>query len=484
MFGLKKLFTRVKEIPSLQLSASDDNVEQLFSPTISDQTRKEYNAQRPIGSRNTACSAPLKNMYFTRTGAVHACCHNRDYVLGTYPQDTIQKIWHGEKAKELRNRMACYNMSAGCQICQNDLERGSFSEVKASHFDMLPEAGPLPIMMEFELDITCNLECTMCSGEFSSLIRKNREDRLPHQTPYDAEFVTQLKPFLTNLKEARFSGGEPFLIPIYFPIWKALSEANPDCLISVQTNGTVLNNKVKETLAQGRFEIGVSLDSLTKETFEAIRKGVRFETVMENVNYFSEYCATTSTPFRLSMCVMRNNWHEMPNYVNHCNSLGAYASFHRVSTPLDQSLWNLGSVELFQIHTQLAQAGTVPAETQVAKDNLRHYQTYIGLILEWAEAQQQREIDAISWEKLDTEEAVSLFKSVICDGVKDSTDPFKAQIPEILDDLFNQLPSNNVRQAVLELKNQNRGVIIQRLRLKTIEEMVKELKSIYPSLFK
>jgi sulfatase maturation enzyme AslB (radical SAM superfamily) len=162
--------------------------------------------------------------------------------------------------------------------------------VKANHFDTLPFNKDFPTMMEFEIDITCNLECTMCSGDYSNLIRKNKEHRPPLVMKYDMEFVEQLTPYFKHLHEARFSGGEPFLIDLYYEMWNRIAEYNPHCLISIQSNGTILNNRVKNTLTKGKFEIGISLDSLQKEVFESIRINAKFDTVISNIEYFGAYC--------------------------------------------------------------------------------------------------------------------------------------------------------------------------------------------------
>ncbi|MBL4587615.1 MAG: SPASM domain-containing protein, partial [Flavobacteriales bacterium] len=306
--------------------------------TITDVQKADYNRQRPKKDAETLCYAPYANLYFGRQGTVHCCCNNRDYVVGEYPKDSIDEIWNGSRINKLREYLVNYNLSLNCDYCQDDFNRCGYSQVPAQHFDRLELNNDRPSMMEFELDTICNLECQMCTGELSTAIRKNRDHLPPIKSHYDGAFVEQIKPYLPHLKETRFSGGEPFLIPIYYQIWEELTKVNPECLISVQTNGTVLNNKVKAQMEKGRFEIGVSLDSLVKETFEDIRKNAKFETVMENVAYFSEYCKRKGTGFRLSICVMRNNWKDLPEYINMCNRLNAYACFHKVFNPKELSL--------------------------------------------------------------------------------------------------------------------------------------------------
>ena len=88
----------------------------------------------------------------------------------------------------------------------------------------------------------------MCDGWSSSLLLK-KKCRLPQfPNPYDDDFITQLEEFIPHLEQAFFVGGEPFMIEIYFKIWEKIVETNPSCMISVQTNGTILNQKVKALL--------------------------------------------------------------------------------------------------------------------------------------------------------------------------------------------------------------------------------------------
>ncbi len=181
--------------------------------------------------------------------------------------------------------MRTYRLGEGCKICSADIDMGAFQEVRAKHFDTLPRHRTHPTMMEFLLTNICNLECVMCQGEFSSLIRQNREKLPPIAEVYDDAFIEQLREFIPHLHEARFSGsGEAFLIEANYKIWEMIIALNPKCKTMVQTNGTVCNSRVKDILSRGNFQIGVSLDSLNKEVFEAIRPRAKFERVMEETH--------------------------------------------------------------------------------------------------------------------------------------------------------------------------------------------------------
>lgn len=456
---------------------TSDSLKKYVDPSINSTLTKEqvseYNQQRKNEEYlETTCMAPFTNMYFSRYGEVFVCCHNRNQAIGKYPNQSIREIWDGDKSEEIRRYVKNSNLSLGCQICQLDIDRKLYAEVKANNFDQLPFNSHFPTMMEFELDITCNLECTMCSGEFSSSIRKNREHKSPFKPIYDDKFIDQLVEFIPYLHETRFSGGEPFLIPIYIDIWERMVEINPSCLISVQTNGTVLNSRIKNILKKGRFEIGVSLDSMDKKTFESIRINSKFETVKQNINYFSDYCKRKETPFRLSMCVMKNNWKEMPEYLKLCDGYDAYVSFHKVSQPVDLGIRYLDSNELSDIYIYLKNYQFDSSfTTPKSKQNLKHYYSYVEQIRIWKEKQ------LINEQKLclDKEGLQQYLYTTIRNCVKNENE----ELIQKLDALINSYAGSSKGNLIKELVKVDALIIIQRLQFYSIQQLKDEIESLY-----
>jgi radical SAM protein with 4Fe4S-binding SPASM domain len=220
------LLHRLKDITSSLLSPA----ETIPAEALAKYPLREYNAARH-GKRHTAlCYAPATNMYFSQTGEVGVCCHNMEFSVGRYPAQTLKEIWNSDAAKAMREDMRQYKLGKGCEICEADLLNKSFEEVRARHFDHIPRRADYPTQMEFLLTNTCNLECVMCKGEFSSSIRQNREKLPPIKNVYDDAFLEQLKEFIPYLHETRFSGsGEAFLIDVNYKIWELIIALNPKC---------------------------------------------------------------------------------------------------------------------------------------------------------------------------------------------------------------------------------------------------------------
>jgi radical SAM protein with 4Fe4S-binding SPASM domain len=359
-----------------------------------------YNSSRTTKNPSSLCYAPSVNMYFSQDGTVHLCCHNMKYVIGKYPDQSILEIWNSEAAKKVRKDMEEYKLYEGCNICKSDIEMGAFGEVRARHFDSIPRHPFYPTMMEFLLTNTCNLECIMCKGEFSSLIRQNREKLPPLPKPYNDTFIEQLREFIPYLHETRFSGsGEAFLIEDNYKIWEMIIDMNPNCVIMVQTNGMVLNSRIKDLLKRGKFQIGVSLDSLKKDIFETIRPHAKLERVMENIQYFSEYAMTKKIKFSIALCVMRQNWQELPDFIKFANSLSATATFHKVFHPLEYSLKSLSRNKLSETINYL-EGFSFDTNNTLQKQNEKHYQYILDSLRYWHQEAAKNLFEDLSDEQL------------------------------------------------------------------------------------
>lgn len=195
-----------------------------------------------------------------------------------------------------------------------------------------------PKVFEFEISNLCNLECIMCNGYFSSAIRKNREKLPKLHSPYDDNFVEQLKPFLPHLTDAKFLGGEPFLIDLYYKIWDELIDNKYKARVHITTNGTVLTPKAKKYLEKMDASITVSVDSLEKENLEKIRKNTHYESFMENINWLFEYCKQKQTYILFSVCPMKSNAHELANIIRFCLKKNIRIHFNTVWYPEFESL--------------------------------------------------------------------------------------------------------------------------------------------------
>jgi len=347
---------------------------------LPDSVVKGFNKRRLLGPQKLLCYAPFKMIYFAFNGEVIACCHNRRHIIGRYPAQRIEEIWNGESFNILRGYIQHNDLSYGCDVCKNALLAGNYEGAKNGLYDRYP-VRPYPQIMEFELDNRCNLECVICNDIFSSSI-DTKDLKTVSKVAYDDEFVKQLEPFIPKLKEAKFYGGEPFLINIYYNIWEKMLALNPHIEIVVQTNGTVLNERIKKLLERGRFNINISIDSLNKENFETIRKNASFENTIKNVDFFKNYCLRKGTHIGIIPTPNRLNWQDIPGLTNWASAMGAGIYYNTLITPLELALWNLPPEKLEAIHSELASKEII-RNNSVAKKNAQGYNDFLNQVKAW-----------------------------------------------------------------------------------------------------
>ncbi len=182
-----------------------------------------------------------------------------------------------------------------------------------------PSRTPLsrPQVVQFEVSSKCNLRCPSCSltreitpgrnmnlEEFTALL-----DRLP------------FKPGSVSLNGI----GEALVNPNIFRIIDRLKERSISC--SFYTNGTLLTERVrKEILGRDNIGfVGISCDGASKEVFERLRFGAKFEEWIENVQAFVEAAkARRPNPIQLTMStvVSRDNQHEIGQILDLAAQLG------------------------------------------------------------------------------------------------------------------------------------------------------------------
>lgn len=341
-----------------------------------------YNRTRGLQHPRSLCYAPETTLNFFSDGRATACCAGRTFPLGSYPSQSVSEIWEGPRARTLRAAVRRNDLSKGCETCHANLMAGNHHGVLARNFDnVVKYAGHVPgrtklRILELEISNACNLECTMCNGYNSSAIRKHRDQLPPLPMLYDAAFLEQLREFLPDLYEARFLGGEPFLIPMYYDVWDALLELNPTIQTVITTNGTVMNRRVRHVLEHLKPGIVVSCDSVDPATYEAIRVNARLDQVLANIEVFRRHARESGAHFGIAVCPMPQNWRTIGGVVQYCNDREIPLCFNTVTHPESASLGALPVAEIAEVHdvlaTDLAHRSIGPL-TGVVADNLNAY---------------------------------------------------------------------------------------------------------------
>jgi MoaA/NifB/PqqE/SkfB family radical SAM enzyme len=358
--------------------------------SVSQKKMKEFNKVRFHGPKRLACYNPFVNLYFNSRGQAVVCCRNQDTVLGTYPQNTIKEIWYSKIAEKLREHLSNNDFSMGCSYCRHQFETSRFFGLPSMHADFYASTKvKYPKIIELELSNTCNLQCIMCSGIVSSTIRKYREKLPPLENHYDEKFVEQLREFLPHAKEIKFYGGEPFLIDTYYNIWDELLKIKSKAKLHVVTNGTVLNDKIRNYLKKLNFTITVSFDALNKELFESIRVGANFDKVKSNIEEYNILLGGRG--LSLSITPMKSNCHEVPKVIDYCNTLNATVNLSFVENPAEMALWTMCSKDLKELEIYYRSYKFKPHKEVNAEYNKTAFNQFVEQIATYQKTNQKLE---------------------------------------------------------------------------------------------
>ncbi|MGB6058697.1 MAG: radical SAM protein [Microthrixaceae bacterium] len=306
---------------------------------------------QPTGGPSV-CNAPSASLYLDQRGDVRACCQNAGFPLGNITQNSLREIWDGEKSRRLRSAVDAGDLSLGCNFCRWQTEEGSADAVFARTFDHLGHGGTdpqWPQQLELSLSNACNLQCVMCNGEWSSSIRAHREKLPPLPVVYDDRFFDDLAEFLPHLKVVKFLGGEPFLGSESLRVMEMLAELGTDIPVHITTNGTQWSPRIQRILDKLRVYAVVSMDGVTKQTYESIRVGSSLDTVVANIDNFIEYSRTRGTSFSLSHCLMPANWSEFTDFLLFAEERGCTVWVNTVTEPYSMSLYHLRPKELREV---------------------------------------------------------------------------------------------------------------------------------------
>ncbi len=170
----------------------------------------------------------------------------------------------------------------------------------------------LPMRLEIVITARCNLRCEMCFD-----YRKSSED-MP--TGLYREVAKEL---FSKASIVSLIGGEPMLHPEFNDIVETASDYG--CNLQMTTNGTLLNSMQVPLILRNFERITISFDGGDKETFERIRKGARFQSVLENVERLIRGRDEEGSRLivELAFCASKDNIRQLPLVLDLSGAIGA-----------------------------------------------------------------------------------------------------------------------------------------------------------------
>lgn len=269
-------------------------------------------------------------------------------------------------------------MSNKCRDCDHQLNNKNYTSTLLHGYNHVPvNANGMPSIIDIELSNRCNLQCVMCDGNHSSMYRKNISKQPPLLSPYDSQFLEQLKDFIPHVHEMRFQGGEPLMDPLHYEIMDLVIQMNPKVSFSITTNCTIYTERFENILRTLNIKLFLSIDAAEKAVYENIRRNANFETTMHNFKRYVKLSREVGFKLHVSVCPMTINWEQMPLMLELCNENEVFIWYHTLFKPEELSLANLAPSILDSIYKTLAAHPVNPSTSPIVERNNMLYQNFL-----------------------------------------------------------------------------------------------------------
>lgn len=189
-----------------------------------------------------------------------------------------------------------------------------FGKILYHKFHFVPRCPPIVIV---ELASLCNLNCIMCEYPFMKRKKMIMDLNLAKKVIKECADFGVPRVILSRL-------GEPLLHP---KIGEIISFAKGCGIrnVSMVCNGMLLSeDKARELIESGLDLITFSVDASNKTTFERIRPGSNFDTVIGNIEKFIKIRNDLSREkpwVEINSCLMRENLEDVPLIIEKWRSI-------------------------------------------------------------------------------------------------------------------------------------------------------------------
>lgn len=167
-----------------------------------------------------------------------------------------------------------------------------------------------PRRLTVTLSNRCNLFCIMCLTRY---VRWEIPGRV-------LEEIYALFPYL---EKVMWQGGEVFALDFFEDILLRGFQS-PNLRHSIVTNAQLISEKMATELVQNNVELTVSVDGVTPEVYEYIRRGASFERLLQNLNLISrlrqKYRA--NMVMNLNVAIMKSNYQQLEGFVDFAKRYG------------------------------------------------------------------------------------------------------------------------------------------------------------------
>ena len=253
----------------------------------------------------SVCARPFDTVLIDKRGSCYACeCQSwLPQSIGNLQINTLDEIL----VSKMRDEMQSSVSDGTFRYCNDKM----CSYLKAS---AVLHGQPERIQhLRLAIDDSCNLRCPSCR---KSMVFHKEGSAYNLGIRLADKINDWLHTYEHPIQVHIGSDGDPFASHVY----RHFMEQTPlrdNIEYSILTNGLMFkefHDRVPYVIGNLR-DLGVSIDGATKDTYENLRLGGRWDKINANLESMAELKSVHGFTFRLHMVVQQDNWWEMPDMI-------------------------------------------------------------------------------------------------------------------------------------------------------------------------
>ncbi len=243
-------------------------------------------------------------------------CPWNGIVIGNLLENTLEEIWRGEKAEEIRKAFIKGEL-LGCseQYCPDCINKSTTLEIDKKELQKLYEEMPdLPTHLSLAYDERCNHACPSCRHDFfhaDEVYRSNLKT-----------ITKNIEPYLSKVKHIATNGiGDLFVSQELLDMISKFQPEDPEFSMFIETNGVLFKDnweKLKH-LSDYKLTVSITPNSFDRETYRYLAGRDNLEKFEESMAFITKLKHSGAVDhIRMIMVIQDSNFRQIPEFVKRC----------------------------------------------------------------------------------------------------------------------------------------------------------------------
>jgi MoaA/NifB/PqqE/SkfB family radical SAM enzyme len=297
---------------------------------------------------------PFAGAIVNTDGSVRCCSISKE-ELGNVNERPLNEILStSKKLKQIRREMLDNKFPWNCSICykkEKHHTNTNFENIsnrlyhvkilKDSPFKLYKDEHQFELQkMDLRWRNTCNFACVYCDPQFSSVWAKF--EGIPDKMTNKAmdETYNFVKQNIKKLKTIYMAGGEPFLIKENLKIIDLIKTENPDLLLRINTNLSILTPKLYEQLKTLKNVHWIVSAESTGAKFNYIRWPGKYQILVSNLKKIQQLPHKVTINMTWNIFCAANILEFIDDMIKHGLHPNQFV-MNFVSDPIEQSVLNI-----------------------------------------------------------------------------------------------------------------------------------------------